>query len=57
MHDRRDAGHEECTTGGMHNMRNAQQGGGQDRWGAGHEGCTTGGMQDMRNARQEGCRT
>ena len=28
MHDRRDAGHEECTTGGMHNMRNALQGGG-----------------------------
>ena len=30
MHDRRDTGHEECTTGGMEDMRNACQ-----------EGCKT----------------
>ena len=35
MHDRWGLGHEECTTGGIHDMRNA---------------CMTGEVQDMRNA-------
>ena len=38
MHDRRDAGHEECMTGWDQGMRNTQQEG----------------MQDMRNAQLEG---
>ena len=42
MYDRRDTGYEECTTGGLQEMR--------------IEEFTTGGVQDIRNARQEGCR-
>ena len=50
MQNRRDAGQEECRTGGMQDRkdagkRNNRTGGTQDR-----------GMQDMRNAGQEGCR-
>ena len=43
MYDRRDTGYEECTTGGLQEMR--------------IEEFMTGGVQDIRNARQEGCRT
>ena len=62
MYNRRGSGHEECTTGGVQDMTNAQQGGCRargmhDRRDAGHDECMTGGMQEMRNARQEGCRT
>ena len=43
MHNRRDGGHEECTTGGiedlgMHDIRESD-----------HEECMTGGLQEMRN--------
>ena len=54
-------GHEECTTGGIQDMRNAQHNRGRtremyDRRDAGHKECTKGWVQDMMNARQEGCR-
>ena len=49
MQDRSDAGHEECTTGVMQDMRNAGRGM-HDRSEAGHEEFTTGVTQDMRNA-------
>ena len=42
MHNRNEAGLEECTTQGMKNIRNA--------W---REGCTKGGMQGIRNVRQD----
>ena len=49
MHDRRGAGHEECMTGGLKDMRNALQTGyrarGMHNWrDAGTEECMTGGV-------------
>ena len=54
--------HEEWTTGGVHDMRNARQEG-WITWGmhamigAEHEECMTGGVQDIRNATHEGFMT
>ena len=62
MDNRWGARHEECTTGGMNNMRNARHDRGRtwgmhDRWGAGHKECNPWGIHDIRNARQERCMT
>ena len=61
MCDWRGVEHEECTTGGEQDMKNARQEGCKargmhDRREAVQGECTTGGMQDMRNARHEECR-
>ena len=55
-------GHEECTTGKVQDMRNAQQEGCRtwgmhNRRGAGHAEFTSGWGQNMRNEWQERCRT
>ena len=62
MYTRRGAGHEECITGGVQDMRNGYQEGCRtlgmyNRRGAEHEECIPGGVQDMRNVYQKGCRT